>query len=694
MAVQRASYCLPVQRAVRLLAAGLAAALLLGKAGAAPSPGWTTYGADPGRSGAAPSALEPASLRPAFVLPLRGRVIGQVLAARDVPSAGLMTLYVATTAGLVYAVSESGYVRWQVDLGQLANPCAQLDGYGVGGTPVIDPATRTLYAADALGRLHALDLATGAERPGWPVTLYADPDHELVWGALALGAGHVYVATGSYCDAGPFQGKVIAVDLATRRVSSWSAVPAELGGGGGIWGWGGVAFDPALARAFVATGNAFAGGTNVGAAFSEAAGFGESVVSLAPDLGLLGASHPSSIDQPLDLDFVGSPVVFDRPGCGPLVVADDKNAQVFGWKADDLAAGPLWSVSVEAFDPADPLLSQLAYDPVRHALFAVTGARLARIDVAADCSATLAWTRPLGTRSLNGSPTVAGSTVWFALSGSPRLVAADADTGAIAAARALPGLAVTAPTILDGRLVVGTFTGQLVGFVSAAAQPAAAGPASPGVPGHVSWLDPRHGWASRETGVFATDDGGRHWRRIFALPAATVVRTSLRAGVIRVAAVASGCTCAYDLWTRDGGRHWTATRAIAGALVGRGRDLYWVGGDGTTIEQVTPWPPHSPLRSRTVATVDGGTIVSLQLVRGGVAALVRDPATGRVSLLVVRGGDAETTRLPAPPGALVSQSLRVVGETLVVDGVVFDGAITGRVRWTSTDPDRWLPVGG
>ena len=117
------------------------AVLLVTGASASGPPAWTTYGGDPGRAGDAAAALSP-PLKPAFVLTLRGRVTSQVLGARDVPSAGLTTLYVTTSAGLVYAVSEAGYVRWQVDFGQLENDCPQLDGYGVTGTPVIDAATQ------------------------------------------------------------------------------------------------------------------------------------------------------------------------------------------------------------------------------------------------------------------------------------------------------------------------------------------------------------------------------------------------------------------------------------------------------------------------------------------------------------------------------------------------------------------------
>ncbi|HKP18874.1 MAG TPA: PQQ-binding-like beta-propeller repeat protein [Gaiellaceae bacterium] len=679
-----------MRRGGTLLAAAIAAAFLPGAQAAGP-PGWTTYGGDPGRTGAAAESIAPLSVKPAFVLPVRGRVISQILAARDVPTRGATTLYAATTAGRVYAVSPTGYVRWRVDLGQLANRCPQLDGYGVGGTPVIDPGTKTLYVADALGNLHALDLATGTERSGWPVALYGDPAREYVWGALALAGGSVYAATGSYCDQGPFEGKAIRVELATRRVTTWVAVPAALGGGGGIWGWGGIASSPASGQLFVATGNAFEGGTNVGSRFSEAAGFGESLVVLSPSLEVIGASHPPSINLPLDLDFVGSPVVFDRAGCGELVVAHDKNAELFGWRTRAVAGGPLWTIPLETFDPANPVLSQLAYDPRRSALFAVTGSQLVRIDIGSDCSARIAWARSLGTKSLNGSPTVAGA-VWFTLSGSPSLVAYDPDTGMKLASVPLPGLTVTAPTVVDGRIFVGTFTGQLLGFASSTAKPARPAGSFGDVPGHTSRLDARHVWISRDTGVFSTDDGGRHWQRIFPQPAAAVVRTSVSVGLIRVAAVAPGCTCARMFWTKDGGRHWTETRAIGGGVVGRDSALYWVARNRTQVQEVSPWPPAGPVRSRPTLTLDDGRILDLALVPGGVAALVENPETGAASVLVVRGGDTEAVRLPAPPGQMISASLTTSGSKVTVQATVFSDGDTQNLSWTTTDDAGWKPA--
>ncbi|HZO62272.1 MAG TPA: PQQ-binding-like beta-propeller repeat protein [Gaiellaceae bacterium] len=670
-------------------AAAVGGVALLSGAQAATAPGWTTYGGGPERTGSTATSLAPSAVRPSFVVPVRGRVTSQVVAARDVPKPGLTTLYASTSAGRVYALSENGYVRWRTSLGQYSNPdCAQLDGYGVTGTPVVDQAARVLYVADGIGRLHALDLATGREREGWPVALYTDVSKELVWGALTLAGGRVFAATGSYCDAGPFIGKVISVDTTTRSVSAWEAVSAEDGGGGGIWGWGGSAYSVSLDRLFVVTGNAFEGGGNRGPAFSEAAGFGEAIVSLSPTLQVAGTNHPASIDQPLDLDFVGSPVVAARPGCGELVVGMNKNAQVFGWRADDLARGPLWTVDLEQFDPDNPVLSQLAYDPSRSAVFAVTGTQAVRIDIRTDCSAAVGWKRALKTDSLNGSPTVAGGTVWFALSGTPSLVGLDANTGRQVASLPLPGLTVAAPTVLDGRIVVGTFTGQVVAFSTPGAPAAPLGPATPTAPGHGSWVDPRHGWVSREDGVWSTDDGGKHWRRVFARPALTVVRTSLTAGVIRVATIAAPCTCAHDYWTADGGRHWVATSAIQGGLVGRGPRLYWVKG-GTDVVQVTPWPPAGRIRSRTIGSVTKGTIVDTALIPDGIAVLARDGVTGDASVLVIDSSGTRTVDLPRAPGALLDQSLSVSGSTLLVDATVLDGGLTQQLRWRSDDRRTW-----
>ena len=322
-----------------MLAVALVLLLAGSGASAQSSSGWLVYGNDLARTSFTDASLSPTSVRPAWYTPISGRVSSQVLVAQDVPGLGQRSVYVATTRGIVYALAENGYVRWRVDLGQLERVCQQIDGYGVTGTPVIDLGTHALYVADAFGRVHALDLTTGAEHSGWPVAVYSDFRRELVWGALTLVDGSIYLGTGSYCDR-KMVGKVFRVDLATRTVSRWVAVPSRLGGGGSVWGWGGLAYSAGRDSLYAVTGNAFEGGTNRGKRFREYAGHGEHIVELGPDLRVRGANHPRNIRKKEDLDFVGSPLLFRHARCGQLASALNKNGFLYVWRLQRLCRGP------------------------------------------------------------------------------------------------------------------------------------------------------------------------------------------------------------------------------------------------------------------------------------------------------------------------------------------------------------------
>jgi hypothetical protein len=90
---------------------------------------------------------------------------------------------------------------------------------GIVSTPVIDPSTNTMYVvtetyenSQVVHRLHALDITSGLEVAGWPVTITAnfvlngqnnvflDQDH-LQRTGLLLANGHVYIAwTAPACD--------------------------------------------------------------------------------------------------------------------------------------------------------------------------------------------------------------------------------------------------------------------------------------------------------------------------------------------------------------------------------------------------------------------------------------------------------------------------------------------------------------
>jgi outer membrane protein assembly factor BamB len=607
-------------------------------------------------------------------------VTAQPLVARNVPREGDTTVYVATAAGFVYALAADGYIRWRVDLGRFTAPdCPQIpDGWGVTGTPVVDPSTRTLYVADAFGRLHALDLASGAERAGWPVVLYRDYKRELVWGALLLEKGSVYAGTGSYCDQ-PMEGHLIRVSLADRQVSSWTTVPASLGGGGGIWGWGGPAYSAKQDAVYVVTGNAFEGGSNTGPAFTEESGYGEHLVELSRDLDVVASSGPG-LKGFTDVDFVGSPVVANTARCGEIVAAEAKNGMFFAWKADDVAAGPAWSLALQKSDPETPLLTQPTWSPQLQSFYVATASKLARLQLDASCRPHVAWQAPLGNATLYPSPTVAGNTVWVGLpvkdlSGEAEaLLGIDARTGRILVRKPIQGVSFAPPSVLAGTLFLASMHGlNTGGFPVGRGRPASR------LGRYRSLLDALHQWQSREDGVYSTDDGGRHWRKIYPRYATRVRRLSKSTGLISVGSPAPACGCSTrQLYTQDGGKTWHAA-AIGENFVGSATAVYWWTDNG--LYRAAP----GFRRSTRLAHTDD-TIVSGALVQGGMAALVDRPGRSP-QVILARSSSTQLITLPPGPANSVVRTISMSGANLVVRGtyVPMSAADPLRIDWSSKD---------
>jgi hypothetical protein len=645
--------------------------------------GWLGYGNGPARAGFTPTPVAASAPARAFVVPLPGRVTAQTLVAHGVPAAGDTTLYTADSSGRITALAPNGYVRWTAELGQLARACPQLDGWGVTGTPAIDGAARVLYAADPFGRLHALDLATGRELDGWPVRLYRDYLRSHVFGALALRRGFVYVPTASYCDS-PMEGKLIRVAAASRAVRSWTAVPFALGGGGGIWGFGGAAWSPGRGSFVVATGNAFAGGRNRGRRFSESAGFGEHLVELSPALSVRASSNPSDLTERLDLDFGSTPVVFQPTGCPELAAAANKNGVLYAWPTARIAAGPVWALPLRRPGVDPSLIGQPAYSAPLRSLYVVTPSRLVRVRIGRDCQASVAWSAALPVRNVQGSPTVAGGTVWFSVSGAQDgLRGVDARTGRARVRLPLHGDAFVAPTVFGGSLYAGSFAGTLHGFLAPGTRVGAAFSAFPPYSSR--------GWQSRENGVF--DETGR---RLYPRYALRVSRLSERAGLIQVGAPVGSCTCPRTLWTADAGATWRDAGRIGPLFAGRDATVWWT--DGQTLFE-SAFPPR-PRSSRAVARAGIGTIVALELAPDGVVALLATRARGlgwdNAPRLILRlDGRSTAVNLPAATGSVLVRTLEVAWPRLVVTGVNYtDAPDTGRERisWTSGDGGRTWAV--
>ncbi|MFO0745127.1 MAG: hypothetical protein U1F43_05530 [Myxococcota bacterium] len=263
----------------------------------------------------------------------------------DAGAGGQDLVIVATEQASVYALDAStGAVVWQRSLGTpmpLAQlPCGNIDPLGVTGTPVIDPATRTLYVDAMLKvdgaahhRIFALSLADGATVAGWPVDASSvssggvdfDAPVQNQRGALALFAGSLYVPYGGhYGDCGDYHGWVIGVPLADpAHPQAW----ATRAPGAGAWAPGGVSSDGA--SIFVSTGNGFGSSS-----WSDQ----EAIIRLAPGPSFSQDEHdfwsPSDWKQldNGDVDLGGSgPVLVTVAGATPsaLAVALGKDGKVY-----------------------------------------------------------------------------------------------------------------------------------------------------------------------------------------------------------------------------------------------------------------------------------------------------------------------------------------------------------------------------
>ncbi|HVU32727.1 MAG TPA: cytochrome c [Opitutaceae bacterium] len=215
-------------------------------------------------------------------------------------------VFVATAANTIYAfdADRAQPPYWRVNLGPPGSVeqhhfwCLDILGnMGIIGTPVIDPATQTLYVValthEGVGwaqRLHALDLATGAERPPSPVLVTCpgfDPILENQRPALLLAHGFVYVGYSSHCDVEPYHGYLFRFDPATLRICGVFNTSAG-GSGGSIWQSGqGPAVGPDGQIVFVTSNGDWDGVHR----------FGDTVLSLSADLAVLDWFTPTNYQE-------------------------------------------------------------------------------------------------------------------------------------------------------------------------------------------------------------------------------------------------------------------------------------------------------------------------------------------------------------------------------------------------------------
>jgi hypothetical protein len=336
-----------------------------------------TYHNDNQRTGWNPAenTLNTSNVRPATFgwitsVALDDQVDTQPLVVNNQPIEGVgvrTVVYVATEHNTVYAIdSWSGAVLKQVNLGPpVPKPlgCTNNGPYvGINGTPTIDLRSRTMYViAYALidGKptynLHALDLATLADRSGSPKTVTAS--HKLTDGstynfdasvqrqrsALLLANGNVYAAFASFCDYKPDKSRgwllgwnaSSLAPLAANELTDKLATTPNNFQLSSIWMSGyGVAAEPE-GNLFFVTGNGDAGGNPVKGTYTGTTNIQESVVKISPDLSkvldLFTPNNVKALDTgDVDYGSGGVMVVPDRPRPAPnKAVAAGKDGRLF-----------------------------------------------------------------------------------------------------------------------------------------------------------------------------------------------------------------------------------------------------------------------------------------------------------------------------------------------------------------------------
>jgi hypothetical protein len=269
---------------------------------------------------------------------------------------------------------------------------------GITGTPVIDLSTGILYvvakSTNSTGtqffqRLHALDLATGAEKSSGPTSITSaitfpgnfdggatvafDSQSEGQRSGLALVNGVVYVAWASHEDHDEYHGWVIGFSASTLQPvpnAVFNSTPNIVNGAGyargGIWMGGGAPAADANNNLYFLTGNGTFDANNAGGA-----NYGDSTVKLSTAGGLTVADWFTPADQgnldgaDTDHGSGGAAIIVNTPN-GNFVIGGGKEGNLF--LLDQTAMGryganfnPVNSNAVQIFSVGNSILSTGAF---------------------------------------------------------------------------------------------------------------------------------------------------------------------------------------------------------------------------------------------------------------------------------------------------------------------------------------------
>lgn len=360
--------------------------VLLSSATPTPPPArdWDTFGYDEQHTGYYPAETQVnpgnvGSLQSVWTFYVGSSMVHEPLYAAGVTVNGQPTnvLYAGSSYGsTMYAINaDTGAMIWQDPVPSATYNCGGSSQFSIGETPAIDRGKNLIYFADGHNQLHALDLGTGQEAAGWPITI-ADytPDHNFMHGGLTYNPanGLLYAVTGSTCDISPWYGRVDAINTNSAAIVgtfyTMSGTSVQGTSGGGIWGPGGASVDPATNNVFIVTGNA---DTTTGQA--QNAGYAEQMVELNPTLSTIVANnYPTNIPSIVgdnDFDFGATPLLFQPPGCPAMAAAVNKSGIFELYDRATISSGPVQYIAMSIPTDRAEFVGVPSYDPVTNYVY-------------------------------------------------------------------------------------------------------------------------------------------------------------------------------------------------------------------------------------------------------------------------------------------------------------------------------------
>ncbi len=209
---------------------------------------------------------------------------------------------------------------------------------GIVGTPVIDPATNTIYVVakskatsgtNYIQRLHALNLSDLSSQANSPVQIAAGGVNSFALiqnqrAGLVLSGNSVYVAWASHGDNGPYHGYVYQFDKTSlSQLTTFNVTPT--GALGGIWMAGAAPAVDSSGNLYCITGNGTFNASN--------SNYGDSFLKLSGSLTLLDYFTPSdqASDESSDSDFGsgGAAILVNAGPLAHLAVGGGKDGSLY-----------------------------------------------------------------------------------------------------------------------------------------------------------------------------------------------------------------------------------------------------------------------------------------------------------------------------------------------------------------------------